>query len=289
MNIYQELSKIASEVRIVEASIKYPPDEFEKDLENIRPDFIKLLNEIQVPYSDVNKYTAYYLRYALENFIPKAIKYIPLSVMERKALEAILRKQWSTPRGTNPENKREILFKKVKLVHDILENSLERYKKEFELKDEDIEIYVKDLELGKYFEEFVKIAQNKDIIQLGSNYIITNPSTRNISVSKLIDTMHMVVEGELSSTSAKLILKELEEKDEDPKKIAEEKGLIQISDKKKLEVVAKKVISNNTKAVDEYKKGKMSSLQFLVGQTMKEMKGSGNPKLLQKIFEDLLS
>ena len=176
-----------------------------------------------------------------------------------------------------------------KSLPELPQEKRERYKKEFELKDEDIEIYVKDLELGKYFEEFVKSAQNKDIIQLGSNYIITNPSTRNISVSKLIDTMHMVVEGELSSTSAKLILKELEEKDEDPKKIAEEKGLIQISDKKKLEVVAKKVISNNTKAVDEYKKGKMSSLQFLVGQTMKEMKGSGNPKLLQKIFEDLLS
>src|SRR3989304_7297345 len=160
MNVYQELSKIASEVRIVEASIKYPPDEFEKDLENIRPDFIKLLNEIQVPYSDVNKYTAYYLRYALENFIPKAIKYIPLSVMERKALEAILRKQWSTPRGTNPENKREILFKKVKLVHDILENSLERYKKEFEsLKERSFDIKIEGMTLvneGGFNEKQVK-------------------------------------------------------------------------------------------------------------------------------------
>ena len=48
-------------------------------------------------------------------------------------------------------------------------------------------------------------------------------------------------------------------------------------------------LAGNQKAVDEYKAGKEASIQFLVGQGMKETKGSANPQLLKKIFIELLS
>ena len=53
-------------------------------------------------------------------------------------------------------------------------------------------------------------------------------------------------------------------------------------------LAAEKIIAENAEAVEEYKKGKLSSLQFLIGQAMKEMKGSGNPVVLKKVFEELL-
>ncbi|MDB5194321.1 MAG: Asp-tRNA(Asn)/Glu-tRNA(Gln) amidotransferase GatCAB subunit, partial [Parcubacteria group bacterium] len=47
-------------------------------------------------------------------------------------------------------------------------------------------------------------------------------------------------------------------------------------------------IERETKAVAEYKSGNTASIQYLVGQGMKAMKGSGNPGLLKKQFEELL-
>jgi aspartyl-tRNA(Asn)/glutamyl-tRNA(Gln) amidotransferase subunit B len=91
----------------------------------------------------------------------------------------------------------------------------------------------------------------------------------------------MVSEGELGSRGAKDILKIMSTQDGDPKVIAEENNLIQSSDSAHLDEVAKKIISENPKAVEEYKKGKEASLQFLVGQGMKETKGSANPEILK--------
>jgi len=40
--------------------------------------------------------------------------------------------------------------------------------------------------------------------------------------------------------------------------------------------------------VKEYKEGKGQALQFLIGQGMKETKGSANPEVLKKLFEEVL-
>ena len=98
----------------------------------------------------------------------------------------------------------------------------------------------------------------------------------------------MLGEGEVSSRGGKDILKILENEGGDPRAVAEKRGLIQKSDPEELKKVAEKIVSLNENVVREYKNGKQSSLQFLVGQAMKETKGSGNPQVLKNIFEELL-
>jgi aspartyl-tRNA(Asn)/glutamyl-tRNA(Gln) amidotransferase subunit B len=156
-----------------------------------------------------------------------------------------------------------------------------RYKKDFGIKDEDIEIYIQDLEKGAFFERVVTILGNIKLAGLASNYIITDMSNLNISPENFTKLINMVSEGELGSRGAKDILKIMSTQDGDPKVIAEENNLIQSSDSAHLDEVAKKIISENPKAVEEYKKGKEASLQFLVGQGMKETKGSANPEILK--------
>ena len=48
------------------------------------------------------------------------------------------------------------------------------------------------------------------------------------------------------------------------------------------------IISENQTAVEEFKSGKEASLQFLIGQGMMLSKGSANPQMLKKIFEEKL-
>ena len=50
-----------------------------------------------------------------------------------------------------------------------------------------------------------------------------------------------------------------------------------------------KVIAANAKAVADYKAGQEKSFGFLVGQTMKELKGKGNPGVINEILKKKLS
>ena len=73
----------------------------------------------------------------------------------------------------------------------------------------------------------------------------------------------------------------------DPVIIAQDKGLVQVSDLSALTDLAKQVISSNPKAVDDYKKNP-NSIGFLVGQLMKLSHGSANPPKAREILEELL-
>ncbi|NCN08041.1 Asp-tRNA(Asn)/Glu-tRNA(Gln) amidotransferase subunit GatB [Candidatus Parcubacteria bacterium] len=163
----------------------------------------------------------------------------------------------------------------------------ESYKNSFGLKDADIEIYVKDLMWGDYFESVAKLLDNKDLYQLASNYI-TSDLKSTIPPEHFVEVVKMIDSGEISSRGAKDLLKTLQEEGGEPKKIAEERDLLQKSNVDELKIIVKEIIDTNKVAVEEYKNGKIASLQFLVGQGMKATKGSGNPQVLKSLFEELL-
>ncbi|MES2213769.1 MAG: Asp-tRNA(Asn)/Glu-tRNA(Gln) amidotransferase subunit GatB [Patescibacteria group bacterium] len=163
----------------------------------------------------------------------------------------------------------------------------ERFEKSFGIKAEDIEIYVRDVEWGSYFEEVAEVLGDSAYYQLASNYILSDLQEK-ITSAHVAEVIRMVGQGDISSRGAKDILKHLHESDVDPKQIAEEKGLLQKSDQGELKIIAEKIISENPVAVSEYKNGKIASLQFLVGQGMKASKGSANPAVLKEIFQEIL-
>jgi aspartyl-tRNA(Asn)/glutamyl-tRNA(Gln) amidotransferase subunit B len=69
-----------------------------------------------------------------------------------------------------------------------------------------------------------------------------------------------------------------------PKEIAESAGLIQVNDPEELRGTVRGVLQAQPAAVQEYKEGKESALQFLVGQTMKATRGAGNPGMLKTLL-----
>ncbi|MDB5254224.1 MAG: gatB [Parcubacteria group bacterium] len=163
----------------------------------------------------------------------------------------------------------------------------ERLQKEFGIKAEDAEIYVRDAEWGTYFEEVAGVLENKEYNQLASNYITTDLKT-HIPTKDFAELIRMAGGGEISSRGAKNILKILQDAGGEPRAIAEKEGLFQKSDTEELKKIAQTIISENEKAVGEYKTGNLASIQFLVGQGMKASKGSANPGALKAIFEELL-
>lgn len=172
----------------------------------------------------------------------------------------------------------------------------ERYAKEYGIKAEDIEAYVGNPELSKWFEEIAAVLAKPELMKTASNYITSDflglkkadPSITMPSAAHFAELMLLASTGEVSSRGAKDILAMIVKEDASPRALAEQYGLIQKNDEGALKEMAEKIIAANEKAVADYKGGKLANLQFLVGQMMKESKGSANPGLAAKIFKELL-
>src|SRR3990167_4228624 len=174
-----------------------------------------------------------------------------------------------------PELARTVL---AKSLPELPWQKRERYKKDFGLKDEDIEIYVRDWEWGSLFESVARILNDKILSQLASNYITSDLKTL-ISAESLAEVIRMVSLGAVSSRGAKDILKTIQEEGGEPRVIANEKNLIQESDREVLKTLVKEVLEENATA----------PIQFLVGQAMKKSGSRANPILLQELFLEMLN
>ncbi|HKC59578.1 MAG TPA: Asp-tRNA(Asn)/Glu-tRNA(Gln) amidotransferase subunit GatB [Myxococcales bacterium] len=94
--------------------------------------------------------------------------------------------------------------------------------------------------------------------------------------------------GTLSSTAAKDVIAEALRTGKAPAEIVREKGLAQVSDESTLEAVVDEVIARSAAEVAKYKAGKKNLLGFFVGQAMKDLKGKGNPGVLNALFKKRL-
>ncbi len=180
-----------------------------------------------------------------------------------------------------------------------------RYRNDYGIKDEDIESYITDQELGAWFEEVSnkflqgissrRVAERGDSlakISTASNYITSdylglkkiNVEVRLPKVQNFVELIEMVADGKVSSRGAKDILAMIVVVDESPLKIAQEKGLLQNHDEGALKEIVQKIIDANPEVVATYKAGKENAIMSLVGQVMKESRGSANPTLVQKIL-----
>lgn len=109
-----------------------------------------------------------------------------------------------------------------------------------------------------------------------------------ITPENMAELIKMIYKNEISSRAAKDVLQHMFADGSDPSQIVEEEGLQQVSDTNALEVVARKIITENPKPVADYKTGKQAALQVLVGKIMQETKGSANPGIAHELLIKLL-
>jgi aspartyl-tRNA(Asn)/glutamyl-tRNA(Gln) amidotransferase subunit B len=189
----------------------------------------------------------------------------------------------------------------------------ERFAKEYGLPEKDTEIFVVNKVLGDYYEKVVsELASwerlghidkpadldHKKLSKLASNYLITelqkiyrerelnfDVDGINITPENFAEFIFRTHSGEVSSSGAQALLKEMFETGKDPSDIISEKDLGQVSDSEELSKAVQEVISENEKSVEDYKKGNENAIQFLVGQMMKKTKGKANPQLARELLE----
>jgi aspartyl-tRNA(Asn)/glutamyl-tRNA(Gln) amidotransferase subunit B len=176
----------------------------------------------------------------------------------------------------------------------------ERYAS-FGLKKEDVEIFVQDEFLRTLFEGTTYGAEDDiELVRLAGNYVVSDVvgllrdsqiegDRDHFTPSSFLALMRMLKAGEVSSRGAKDILRAMYLAGGDPREIALREGLMQIRDTNALEGIVDIVLAEHQEVADEYRRGKESALQFLVGQAMKASKGSGNPSLFHELLKNKLS
>lgn len=182
---------------------------------------------------------------------------------------------------------------KIKLeIPELPDEKKKRFIDKFNLTPYEATILVSDIETSKYFEEVIK---NSDV-KLSTNWITgelfallnekgLDISDSPISSKNLSKLINFIKDGTISGKIAKTIFEIMAEKDEDPEKIINEKGLKQVSNPKELEKLIDKILNDNQDKVTEYKSGKDKLFGFFVGQAMKVSGGKANPKLLNEILK----
>ncbi|OGI65603.1 glutaminyl-tRNA synthase (glutamine-hydrolyzing) subunit B [Candidatus Nomurabacteria bacterium RIFCSPHIGHO2_01_FULL_40_24b] len=188
------------------------------------------------------------------------------------------------------------LEKMKKELPELPEAKRARYKKDFGIKEEDIEVFINDFALGAWFEKVAEILKDKEKIKTASNYITTdylglkktNLDIRCPSEGNFAELINLFNEGKISSRVAKDILAMIVVKDESPLKIATEKNLLQQSDEGSLKEIVQKIINENGDAVTSYKSGKENAIMSLVGKVIKESNGSANPQIVIKLLKEML-
>ena len=188
----------------------------------------------------------------------------------------------------------------IKNIYDNLpelpEARKDRYINEMKLPEYDASIITSSKALSDFFEEASKECGNAKAV---SNWIMTDiiriareldvdynnlPFTakRFASLIKLIDS------GAISNSIGKKVFEDMISENKEPDEIVKEKGLLQISDEGAIKEVVDRVVSANPQSIVDYKAGKDRALGFLVGQCMKELKGKGNPQLINKFIMEYL-
>ncbi|WP_338503458.1 Asp-tRNA(Asn)/Glu-tRNA(Gln) amidotransferase subunit GatB [Candidatus Minimicrobia sp. QA0096] len=116
-----------------------------------------------------------------------------------------------------------------------------------------------------------------------------NESIR-VAVDDLIELAEMTEKSEVSSTNAKELFNELLAGATNPRKLAEEKNLLQVSDESAIAAIVDEVLSDPASAasIADIKAGKDKAIGYLVGQVMKKSKGQANPSLAQKLIRERL-
>ena len=173
---------------------------------------------------------------------------------------------------------------------------LARYEQEYEIPRYDAEIITNSKHMADLFEETVSLCGKPKKV---SNWLMVEtmrllkehemePEDIRFSAEHLAALINLADAGTVNSTVAKEVFEQMFADDIDPEAYVEEHGLKTVNDEGALRSTIEQVIRDNPQSVEDYHNGKEKAIGFLVGQTMKAMKGKANPGMVNQILKELL-
>lgn len=173
---------------------------------------------------------------------------------------------------------------------------LKRYKQDYDIPEYDAKILTSHKKLADIFEASTAICNKPKEV---SNWLMVEtmrllnennmePEDLNFKPENLACLIDMIERKVINRTIAKEVFEEIFARDINPETYVEEHGLKIEADDSALRNVIEGIMAANPQSVADYKAGKKKAVGFLVGQTMKVMKGKADPGTVNQILTDIL-
>ena len=109
-----------------------------------------------------------------------------------------------------------------------------------------------------------------------------------LTPAHIAELVGLVEDGTITVTSGRAVLEESFASGRAPAAIVRERDLGQVRDEDAIEAAARAAIAANARAVEDYRRGKDSAIQFLVGQVMRETRGRADANQAATLLRRLL-
>lgn len=171
-----------------------------------------------------------------------------------------------------------------------------RYQEEYGLSAYDADIITEAKHMADIFEATVSLCGKPkeaanwlmvEVMRLLKEEALELEAIR-FSPENLAKLIVLVDNGTINRTVAKEVFEKIFAEDIDPEAYVEENGLKVVNDEGALRAVIREVIAANPQSVTDYHNGKERARGFLVGQTMRAMKGKADPAMVNRVLEELL-
>lgn len=171
-----------------------------------------------------------------------------------------------------------------------------RYINELGLPEYDTGIITGSIYLVDLFEETAEVCGSPteaakwimgDLMKL-LNESGTLPEDMKVSGKALGTIIKMLAEQKISRATARKVFEKVFTNNVDPESYVKENNLGVMTDTGAIRSVIEKVVSENTKSVEEYKSGKEKAIQYLIGQSMRALRGQAPAAEVTKILHEIL-
>jgi len=188
------------------------------------------------------------------------------------------------------------MIEKYSVIPELPDAKKARFVKEFGLKVYDATIITSTKETAQYFEDMMscgiggKMATTWLTIELQGRFSEgMNVTTSPVDAKKLGSLIKAIEADDISGKAGKEVLDYLMKNDATVEEVIEKLGLKQVSDDGAILAIIEEILNANQDKVEQYKSGKEKMFGFFVGQSMKALKGAGNPQVINKLLKERLA
>jgi glutaminyl-tRNA synthetase len=275
-------------------------NEAPQSMDDLNPNSLKIIKDALIEPAVINEKPDVRFQFEREGyFYADHVDYTDQNPVFNKIVG--LKDSWA--KKTEPKKQKErrkTVEKKVQVDGEIAPMSeaeqalFDRYTSELKLNSEVANTLARDAKLSSFFEEAQAV--NNSTITLAN--LVSNEVARELKDKEITDLkftatqianlVQMVDDETISNKIAKQVFEDMCKTGEEPAKIVEAKGLVQISDPAVILPIIDDVISKNPDNVEKFKAGNSKLLGFFVGQVLKATQGKGNPKVVNELVAQKL-
>jgi glutaminyl-tRNA synthetase len=182
----------------------------------------------------------------------------------------------------------------VESMNETQQALFDKYTNEFKLNGEVSNIIARDEKLSSFYDEALKEINSPVAL---ANIIVTEVARElkeketnelKFTAIQIAQLVKMIDDKTISSKIAKQVFEEMAKSGNNPAKIVEDKGLVQISDPSIISPIIDEIITKNPDNVEKFKAGNTKLLGFFVGQVLKSTGGKANPQVVNKLVAEAL-